>query len=277
MVPERPHQPVRFPAGRTVNASFVVFVDESGDEGSSFGRGSSDWFVLSAIIVSRAQELAAVGLVDEVRAELGRPARKPLHFRDLRHEQRLPFVDRIARAPLVSVSVLVHKPSLREPERFRDRFRVYHYATRYLLERVSWCCRDHRPRDDGGDGSAEIVFSNRGGMSCEELRDYLDLLRDQSAARDIRIEWGIVRSTQVLNVASGKRLGLQVADAVASSFFYAVQRTRYGHTEPRYAQMLKPVVYHYRGAYLGYGVKVRPGELVPEVARGGELGWLAAY
>ena len=44
-----------------MSASFVVYVDESGGEGFSFGQGSSDWFVLSAVI-TRAASLAGTSL-----------------------------------------------------------------------------------------------------------------------------------------------------------------------------------------------------------------------
>ena len=63
------------------------------------------------------------------------------------------------------MSVLIHKPSVKEPEKFRERYRLYFYAVRYLLERASWIRRDHRSRGDVGNGSGEIVFSNRSGMS----------------------------------------------------------------------------------------------------------------
>src|SRR3546814_12453405 len=86
-------------------------------------------------------------------SDLGRPARSTLHFRELKHEQKIPYVRAIAAAPLRTVSVLVHKPSLNEPETFQaEKFRLYFYLTRYLLERVSWLCRDHR-RANEGDGT----------------------------------------------------------------------------------------------------------------------------
>jgi hypothetical protein len=97
--------------------TFVVYVDESGDEGFRFGAGSSDWFVLSAVVTRRATDLAVTRLVDDVRASLNRPARKPLHFKDMRHEHRLLYVDRIAHADLRTISILVHKPSLQKPRR----------------------------------------------------------------------------------------------------------------------------------------------------------------
>jgi len=68
-----------------MSATFVVYIDESGDEGFSFGAGSSDWFILSAVITRKADDLDTVKLVDAVRTRLEKPFRKPLHFRDLRH------------------------------------------------------------------------------------------------------------------------------------------------------------------------------------------------
>lgn len=257
-----------------MGATFRVYVDESGDEGFSLGKGSSEWFVLSAVATRASEDLAAVRVVDAVRERLGRPARKPLHFRDLRHEHKLVYLEEIARTPFRAVSVLVHKPSLREPEKFRDRYRLYFYAARYLLERVSWCCRDHRTRRDTGDGSADVVFSNRSGMSYAELRAYLGLLESQTSILDVRVDWTVVKANQVTAYSSGRRMGLQVADAVASSFFYGVQANQYGFTEPRYAMMLKPVMYHRGSSYLGYGIKLWPSEITGLLTEKSALGWL---
>lgn len=240
--------------------SFVIYIDESGDEGFSFGTGSSDWFVLSAVVTHKPVDMQTVKLVDAVRKQLGRPDKKPLHFRDLRHEHRLPFLGAIAEADLRALSVLIHKPSLKEPEKFQGRYRLYFYAVRLLLERASWYCRDHRPANDIGDGSANVVFSNRSGMSYSEMRTYLDILKAQKDSQDVRIEWSTIRTDQITAYSAGRRMGLQIADAVAGSFYYAVEPSRYGYTEDRYVKLLKPVVYHRRGKYLGYGVKSWPRE-----------------
>jgi hypothetical protein len=165
------------------------------------------------------------------------------------------YVDRIAQAGLKTASVLVHKPSLQEPEKFQERYRLYFYTTRYLLERVSWYCRDHRHASDEGDGTAEVIFSNRSGMSYTELCEYLGRLQRRF---NTSIEWDVVNPDQVSSFPPGKRMGLQIADAVAGSFYYSVQQSQYGFTEPRYAQMLKPVVYRHKNGWLGYGLKFWP-------------------
>jgi len=257
-----------------MGATFVVYVDESGDEGFLFDSGSSEWFVLSAVITRKAKDLGIVKLADRVRAQLGRPKRAPLHFRKLKHERRLAFVAEIANAELRTVSVLVHKPSLKEPEKFQKRHRLYFYTARYLLERISWYCRDHRMARDSGDGSAETIFSYRGGMSYEELKEYLSHLQKRTGLLDTTIEWSVIKTGQITACPPYNLAGLQIVDAVAGSFYHAVEPSPLGFTEDRYARMLKPVVYNRRGRYLGYGLKLWPGEVNDLLKAEGRFRWL---
>ena len=69
-------------------------------------------------------------------------------------------------------------------------------------------------------------------------------------------------------------MGLQIADAVASSFYYGVQVNPYGFNEPRYAQMLKPVVYRHKKQALGYGLKFWPREAMTLVEKEAVLKWV---
>jgi hypothetical protein len=91
---------------------------------------------------------------------------------------------------------------------------------------------------------------------------------------DVRIEWSVIRSEQIVAFTSGRRMGLQIADAVASSFFYAVQPTNYGYTEDRYVRMLKPVVYHREGQFNGYGIKFWPREMDEAVKNDAVFEWM---
>ena len=52
-----------------MNPSFVVYIDESGDEGFVFngdGSGSSRWFVLSATVIRKVNDLQIVSCLKEV-------------------------------------------------------------------------------------------------------------------------------------------------------------------------------------------------------------------
>jgi hypothetical protein len=245
-----------------MKCSFTAYIDEAGDEGFKFlpeEKGSSRWFVISAVVFRQSAALTPVEIMKQARVRLGKPEKHVLHFRELRHEQRIAYVDQIAGRPLRTVSIAVHKPSIPEPERYQSgKYLLYKYAVRLLLERASWLCRDTK-KDGEGDGTIDLVFSDRSAMSYESLRDYLRLLRTQAEANDrIRIEWSSLDPDKVRAVAHDKLAGLQVADAVASSVFYALNVSQYGMVEPRYSEMLRGNVYRHRGRRIGYGMKFWP-------------------
>jgi hypothetical protein len=245
-------------AGPAPQPTFIAYIDESGDEGFAFERGSSEWFVLSAVVLRAATELETVKLLDEVKALLGRQPNKPLHFRTLEHHQRVAFVERLATARMRCVSICVHKPSLHDPESFRQKYRLYFYAARFLLERLSWYCREIRHPRDTGDGSVRIVFSNRRNMSYAAFGEYLDVLRGKA---DDAIDWNVVRREQIEARGHAERRGLQIVDAVASGYWYGLNRNRYGHTEDRYARILHPLAYKRNGRCRSYGLKFFPPEV----------------
>ena len=249
-----------------MNPSFVAYIDESGDEGFVFhpdGGGSSRWFVLSAAIIRQTNDLQMVSCLKEVRDVLNKAPKNPLHFVDLKHEQRVPYVRRVGALPIRTVSVLIYKPQITEPEKFQNtKYLLYRYATRLLLERVSWLCRDER-RDGEGDGFAEIIFSNRSNMSYEEIRDYLRLLINQTETdpHKVQIDSTVIDPNRIRAVEHSKLAGLQVADAIASGFHFALKVNRYGETEASYLPHLQKSIYRHKGTALGYGVKLWPEDL----------------
>ncbi len=248
-----------------MTASFVAYIDESGDEGFLFrpdGSGSSRWLVLSAVVVRKSHDLEIVECLKQVREVLGKPQKYALHFVDLKHEQRIPYVRRIAALPIWTVSVLIYKPQIREQENFQnEKYRLYRHATRLLLERISWLCRDTR-RASEGDGYTDIVFSNRSAMSYDDLRKYVATLLHRSASTaDVQVERSVIDPARIRSVEHSKLAGLQAADAVASSLHFAVKRNRYGEVEPSYAQHLVRTFYRHKDSTIGYGLKFWPGSI----------------
>jgi hypothetical protein len=235
--------------------SYRVYIDESGDEGFTFlpnEQGSSRWLVLSALVIRKENDLLTVELAKQARELLKKPAKHPLHFRELKHEQRVPLARLIGQAQARAVSVLIHKPSIPEPEIFQQqKYSLYRYACRLLLERVSWLCRDHH-RTGHGDGRAELIFSNRSAMSYDDLRTYLHQLKDDTS---VRIEWNIVEPDLVRAINHDQLAGLQLADAVATSMFYAVHKNQYSEVEERYLKLIAPIIYRHEGKVEGYGLK----------------------
>lgn len=248
-------------------SSFRVYIDESGDEGFVFrpdGSGSSRWLILSAVVVRKKDDLRLVRALEAARVILKREPRSSLHFCRLKHDHRLPYLRTIAAEPIETVSVLIHKPSIRRPENFQGmKHLLYRYASRLLLERVSWCCREqHDPEAKGG---AEVVFSNRAQMSYDDLRGYLRVLQGQETT----IDWDFINPELVRAVEHSKLAGLQVADAVASSLYAALNPNSFGDVESRYSKLLRPTFHRSRsGQVLSHGLKFWPGawdELVCQV------------
>lgn len=259
--------------GGPATPSFVAFVDEAGDEGFRFEKGSSRWFVLSALVVPKAEELHTVKLVDEVRTRIGWPGRKALHFRDLRHERRLVLVDALSKANVSTMTVMMDKMALTGTHPSLPSERLYFYLAKFLLERVSWFCRENWARYPRGDGTTAVVFSNRAGMSYESFRDYLRRLKSMGASAKVSIDWNAIVPEKILAMQHSKSMGLQLADAVAGSFWNAVSRNRFGFTEDRYARMLRPTVF--RGnAYLGYGIKLWPRSVQERIESDEALAWI---
>lgn len=239
-------------------ASFRVYIDAAGDEGLVFdhpGHDSSRWLILAAVASRRENDLVVVRLMDKVRDLLERSSRQQVHYVKLRHAQKIAYAREVDRVQLRTVSVVIHKPPIHSPEVFQSRMhRLYRYATRLLLERISWLCRDHR-RSGYGDGQAEVIFSNRGQMSYKLLQHYLERLREDP---QVQVDWSVINPDRIRAIQHDQRAGLQVGDAVASGAFAALNPNRFGDTEVRYLHALLPVAYRRRGKLLGYGLKFWP-------------------
>jgi hypothetical protein len=156
------------------SATFVAYIDEVRDEGVKFEKGSSEWFVLGAAILRRASEMPEIKLIDDVRVRLNRgraadrqfPAKKALHFRDLQHDVRKYYADRIAKAALTTAVVLIRKRDLlagneTAAEEKQRRMALYHAVTLGLIGAISRYCADEKVTGEPGDGSVDLVFSSR--------------------------------------------------------------------------------------------------------------------
>lgn len=241
-----------------MTCSFVAYIDESGCEGFKFlpdEQGSSRWFVLSALVFRKENDLQAVQLAKTARELLKKPVKHALHFRNLKHEHRVPLARLIGNATARTVSVLIHKPSIADPLPFQlQAFSLYRYASRLLVERVSWLCRDHR-RAGAGDGRVELIYSNRSAMSYEDLCDYLRRLRDGTEANGGHVDWSVIDPTLIRAVNHEQLAGLQLADTVASGVYFAANRNPYGEIEDRYLRLMARTLYRHQGKLEGYDLK----------------------
>ncbi len=243
--------------------SFIAYIDECGDDGLGNYRqagssgGASRWLTLSATVCRMSRDLEVVGWRDEIAARLNQAKKgKPLHFVGMNHQQRVVASQVLADKPMRSMCIVANKPVI-PAGIYTGKNQLYFYLCRYLIERISWLCRDMRRSVPEGDGRVKIVFSRRGGMSYDDFRDYLTKLRERNDPA-IQINWPTIDIEGVDAQDHSRRAGLQISDIVASAITAAVEQDFYGNCELRYAEILRRIIYQRRGNYLSYGMKLYP-------------------
>lgn len=261
--------------------SFHAYIDEAGDDGFSFkpwpDRGSSEWFVVSAVVVrsSRHSEAsqAVRAVIDPVETARG----APIHFTKLSHDQRIGVVHGLSRVNMRAICVCFNKQALPDGHTLEGNRRLYFYAVRYLLERVSWLSREYAPLEQGGDGRCKLHFSKCKGLSYSKMFAYLEKLKGDQT----EVAWRHLDTEKCAIATHDESSWLRVTDCVASGFAKALELTQQGFCEDRYARLLKPVMYHagrgMRKRYMGYGLKIAPSTPQVQPERDNRYGWLSLY
>lgn len=241
--------------------SFHVYIDESGDDGMAnfrqvgSGGGSSHWLAVGACVVRTSRDLELVALRDRVKAEC-RPnsPKRDIHFKDFNHAQKRRACQIISGQPL-RYSCVIGLKNTPNAETFTNKNQLYFYLTRFLIERVSWICRDKRRSVQEGNGMARITFSRRGGLSYDGFRDYLVHLRDNN---ETQIHWPVIDIQSVDAQDHSRLAALQIADCGVSAIAAAIEPDPYGNVEYAYLHELAGNIYNRKGNYLSYGLKTLP-------------------
>lgn len=241
--------------------SFIAYIDESGDDGltgkyKTVGQrgGSSHWLTLSASVWRFGRDLEATEWIKDINAKFPNVQSKVIHCQNLTHQQRVAASQVLSKKPFKSICVMAHKPSL-DPDAFKGKNFLYFYLCRFLIERLSWLCRDSRKSIKEGDGRVKIVFSRRGKLSYEDFKEYLGKLR---ADPTVTVNWQVVDIDGIEARDHATRAGLQVSDIIATCMTAGVEQDIFGNCEDRYSEILRPLIYKRKGNYLSYGLKMLP-------------------
>lgn len=257
---------------------YVAYIDEAGDPGLKGLRpdvhaGSSEWFVLSGVVASRAHEMAIRDWVAEMIKATGRHQRKYLHFRDLHEGHKTLVCNMLANHRIRCFAIASHKRSLLDwphsesLRRMKNQDWFYSFLTRFLLERVTHFVGQHARKTTGAAKRVKVVFSERGGMNVGQMTAYYDKLKHQSRSGRMvlkrgNLDWDTFHPLLLKHANPKVSAGLQMADVVASSFFSACDQYNTLNCDPSFALLLhkrmarapdKP-----SGQISGYGVKVLP-------------------
>ena len=256
---------------------YIAYVDEAGDPGLKNLRpdsptGSSEWFVLSALLISKKYEMEIRDWTAAMIKATGRHQRKDLHFRDLHDAHKNLVCTMLANHPVRCFAVCSHKKSLlnwRKPalEQMNNQDWFYSFLTRYLLERVTQFVADNSQATFNETRKVKIVFSERGGLNVGQMSAYYDILSNQSRGgrlflRRGDLAWGTFHRLLLKRARSKVSAGLQLSDIVASSFFRACDQYNTLDCNPSFARLLKPRMARVpdkpKGKISGFGLKVAP-------------------
>lgn len=238
---------------------FIAYIDESGDEGIKRG---TEWFILTAVIVSKEEDVKISRAIDDIKAKLEIPPKKPFHWKEIRnkHVSKKRFaIDRISEEDFLYVNVAVNTYDIQNVK-LQGKL-LYNYFCRYLLERISWCIDDNH-------GIVTLVFSNRANISYPELRDYLEVLKHDKSCQ---IRWHAINDYFYV-LEPGQRKMLQFADACASSLAEALNKDTFGYYDERFVMTLQNKLYRRKGNLLSYGLKIFPNEFLSKYLK--EYSWI---
>jgi hypothetical protein len=255
--------------------AFHAYIDESGDEGFVFRdhpvRASSEWFVLSACVV-RTKNLPIIArqikpTLDQIEVD-GRVA----HFSRLPHDAKVAITECLGTKSIKTVSICVNKRALHETyenHTLGNRRRLYFYATRFLLERITWIARDYSGRG-ADDDRCKLIFSKCKNLSYEKMAKYLDELQNTNT----QIAWPYIDLAATEVGQHNDSMWLRMADIVASATTSALELNRFGGWEDRYVLGMRKAMYRYRGKTCrSYGLKFFPSD--PAESENGRYRWIA--
>jgi Protein of unknown function (DUF3800) len=257
--------------------SFHAYIDESGDEGFVFRdppqpRGSSEWFVLSAVVVRERLLAQASRMLHAAIDPLEERRKSPIHFSGLKHDQQVALIHGLAQMPIRTITICANKRQLDGDHGLAEARRLYFYCTRFLIERVSWITRDKFVRGEGN-GQCRLSFSSCKGLSYENLAEYLGLLR----AGQSNVAWQHIDVARFNVQPHNSSIWLRAADVVASGVAKGLELSEHGFCEDRFARTIRPIVYRRGENYSSYGMKFFPRRPAPEVERDNRYSWLSLY
>jgi hypothetical protein len=260
---------------------FNAYIDESGDEGFQFEKGSSSWFVLAAAVVDSTQDLSVASSINRIKHRLW-PRKSgvyqyPLHWKDLGHPQKKVVIQELTGEDFILLAVAFDKEHPKfnrdrlDPRRVRARTpriksALYFYAARFLVERICKFAKHQAAK-------VNLIFENRSSLSVTKLTNYLDLVGEMPGPYG-RPTIPIDRIGNIEAESKQVRKLLQVVDACAGAIFNALETDKYGNVEATYVLDLANKFDRVSGKLWGYGLKLFPGNKPEYMQRSTQYTWM---
>ncbi|GAB1477781.1 hypothetical protein MASR2M74_03230 [Paracoccaceae bacterium] len=224
---------------------YVLFIDEAGDDGLTKVKpidqnGSSEWLVITGMLVRADDEQRCRDWLDAIRADIDATQASTLHFRKLSPTKQLRAAALLAALPVRIFTVCSNKKNMRgykneRAETAGGKQWFYNWVVRIMMERSTNYCAESSAKKFGKVSKMKVLFSARGGHAYGQTKAYWELLRYQEMAGRVHLNWRRMRH-DVLSfdlveyVPHYMHAGLQLADIAASAFYQAVE-----HSSPRWS------------------------------------------
>jgi hypothetical protein len=114
----------------------LVLIDESGDCGLKFGKGSSEYFTCVAVVFSDAFSMNACDrTIDGLKMEMKKRSRFEFHFSRSSDKTRRVFLERVSHDDFIYAGFVVDKQKL-YGQRFRNPKEFYEFAVGIVCEHI---------------------------------------------------------------------------------------------------------------------------------------------
>lgn len=120
---------------KMINKKTLVFIDDSGDPGFKLGKGSSDFFVISAVIFNDTLEAEKTALaIKTLRRSLGFSDNVEFKFNKSKKEVRIKFLETVKVFDFKIRNIVFEKKLLTSEELRNNKNSFYSYAIKSLLK-----------------------------------------------------------------------------------------------------------------------------------------------
>lgn len=220
---------------------YNIYIDESGDEG--LNRGSK-FFILTAVMVNKENDLVVSKMVDKVKENLNLSIKTQLHWKSIKgYSKKIMIMENASNSEITIINIIIDTRKIN----FIESSDIYNHFSGYLYERICWFVRDRH-------AVANINISSRGeNLTKDNLISFLKTHKSK-----FKIDYELINNIKI--IPNGKMKLLQLADCCCSALGQALKYNNNIHRE--YIVRLKPRLYHYNKKYLGYGLKYVPGNIV---------------
>lgn len=260
-------------------AGFTAYIDESGCDGFNLQAGTSEFLILGSVITRTAN----LKQFDEATSEMNDLAAKPSDWRlrtfkklNSAPSQRWLIAKGFSALRIQVVAVAIHKPSLREKGWKVDKDDLYFQASKFLLERISWSCRDaHAAQSAGPDPMVDVVFSKRGKLRYDRLAEYMARLKSDPKAYGTNADWNHLDPQLVRAEPHSDSNACHIAtDHFVSAVGAALERKVHGMFDDRYVRIWGDKFYRPKQRVLNNGLKFWPSEGLKFIQDDERGGWL---